>query len=167
MNRYRFLGFSAYLVATTLIVVPFFDAAMSLWPWQPDSAQWRFGAIGLASNALMLPCAGMLIALATGITLGQPRTLRWLGLLCAAAALATGLSILLFALDAMQTRADVNAAARLSFNVASATAIAKLLIGTVTLVAFARAGWRSVNERRRAPAQQGVRPPLVKAADAS
>ena len=72
MNRYRFLGFSAYLVATTLIVVPFFDAAMSLWPWQPDSAQWRFGAIGLASNALMLPCAGMLIALATGITLGQP-----------------------------------------------------------------------------------------------
>ena len=167
MNRYRFLGFSAYLVAATLIVVPFFDAAMSLWPWQPASAQWRFGAIGLASNALMLPCAGILIALATSISLGQPRASRWLGMLCAAAALATSLSILLFALDAMQTRANVAAAARLSFNVASATAIAKLLIGTITLAAFARAGWRSGNERSRTPAQPGVRPPLVRAVDAS
>lgn len=160
MNRYRFLGFAAYLVATTLIVVPFFDAAMSLWPWQPGSAQWRFGAIGLASNALMLPCAGMLIALATSITLGHLRALRLLGMVCAAAAVVTALSIMLFALDAMQTRAQVNPAARLSFNVASITAVAKLMIGTITLAAFARAGTRAAAERPSGRTEP-VRQPLA------
>ena len=161
MNRYRFLGLAAYLVATTLIVVPFFDAAMSLWPWQPGSARWRFGAVGLGSNALMVPCAGVLIALATSITLGHLRAARLLGIVCALGAFFTTLAILLFALDAMQTRADVNPAALLSFNVASLTAVVKLMLGTATLAAFARAGIRSSNERRVATAQPSVRQPLA------
>ncbi len=161
MNRYRFLGVAAYLVATTLIVVPFFDAVMSLWPWQPGSAQWRFGAVGLGSNALMVPCGGMLIAMATSITLGHLRATRVLGFVSAVGAFVTALSILLFALDAMQTRADVNPAAMLSFNVASLTAVAKLLLGAVTLAAFARAGLRSSNERRTAAAQPAMRQPLA------
>ncbi|HEY0304024.1 MAG TPA: hypothetical protein VGC44_03580 [Longimicrobiales bacterium] len=161
MNRYRFLGFSAYLVAATLVVIPFFDALMSAWPWAPSSAQWRFGAIGLASNALLLPCAGLLIALAAGIALGQYRALHLFGLICAAGALITGLSLLLFAIDAMQTRVNVDPAAVLSYNVASFTAVGKLLIGMITLAAFARAALRSSNDRRNAHIPAPVRPPLA------
>lgn len=161
MNRYRFLGLSAYLVSATLIVVPFFDAAMSLWPWLPSSAQWRFGALGLASNALMLPCAGLLIALAAGIALGQYRGLRLLAMVCGMGAVVAGLSIVLFSLDAVQTGANVDPAARLSYQVASITAIAKLLIATVTLSAFARAAHRSSNDRRNAHIPVPARPPLA------
>jgi hypothetical protein len=109
----------------------------------------------------MLPCAGLLIALAAGIALGQYRALRLFGLICASGALVTGLSLLLFALDAMQTRANVDPAAVLSYNVASFTAVAKLLLGMITLTAFARAALRSSNDRRNAHIPAPVRPPLA------
>jgi hypothetical protein len=153
MNRYRFLAWPAYLVAGMLIVIPFFDAAMSLWPWRPSAAQWRFGALGLTSNAFMIPAAGALIVLVTALQLGHWRTLRVLGVVSAIGAVVTGLSIGLFALDAMQTRVNVAETARLSFTVASLTAAAKLVLATLTLAGLAVAGLRTPRERRAAAAQ--------------
>ena len=67
MNNYRSLAPGAYVVAFLLFFIPFFDASLSLAPWNLASSQWRFGAFGLLSNALMLPAAGTLIAVATAI----------------------------------------------------------------------------------------------------
>ena len=100
MNRYRYLALPAYLAAAALILIPFTDAALSLYPWRPGVAQWRFGAVGLMSNAFMIPTAGLLIMLTTALVLGHWRTLRVLGLVCGVAALFTGMSIGLFGLDA-------------------------------------------------------------------
>jgi hypothetical protein len=148
MNRYRYLAFPAYVVALSLIIIPFFDAAASLWPWRLGVAQWRFGAIGLASNAFLIPGAGLLVLLVTALTFEHRTALRVFGVVCAIAAVLAGVSVLLFGLDAMQTRADVTSAARLSFHVASLTAVVKLLVATAALVGFALAGLRSERERR-------------------
>ncbi|HET9440315.1 MAG TPA: hypothetical protein VFO52_09095 [Longimicrobiales bacterium] len=160
MSRYRYLALPAYFVAAALVLIPLVDAALSLWPWRPGAAQWRFGAIGLASNALMIPAAGLLIMLATSLTLGHWRTLRVFGAVCALAALCTFVSIFLFGLDAIQTRVNVNPNAHLSFTVASFTAAAKLLLATITLIGCAIAGLRTKAERVR-PTPKGSQTPLV------
>ena len=76
MNNYRQLAPGAYLVAFLLFFIPFFDASLSLAPWHLGSSQWRFGAFGLLSNALMLPAAGSLIAITTAIVAGHVRVVR-------------------------------------------------------------------------------------------
>ena len=154
MNRYRLLALPAYLVAFPLIVIPATDATLTLWPWRVGVAQWRFGALGLFSNAFMIPCAGLLVAFVTALTLGHWRTLRVLGAACALLAVFTGLSILLFGLDAIQSSANVQDAARLSFKVASITAAAKMALATATFAAFAMTGLRSPREQRSVHASQ-------------
>lgn len=150
MNRYRYLSLPAYLVATALIVIPFADTALSLYPWRVDAAQWRFGAVGLMSNAFMVPCVGLLILFVTALLQGHGRTLRFFGFACATLAVITALSVGLFALDAVQASGNVQDAAKLSYKVASVTAVFKLLLATATLSAFAIAGLRTPRERERA-----------------
>lgn len=129
----------AYLVAFLLIAIPMFDASMSVAPWVPGDPQWRFGAIGLISNALMIPAAGMLIAVVAAMTFGHLTFLRVLRILCWIGSLGIMLAVILFALDALQTRNAIRPQMQLSYNVASLTAAFKLLLGAATFLLFARA----------------------------
>jgi hypothetical protein len=160
MDQYRRLAVPAYIVACMLMFIPLFDATMQLWPLRPDSTQWRFGALGLMSNAFLIPAVGLLIVLVTGRTFGHVRLLRVTGWLCAAAAVVATILLLLFALDAVETRTAVTAAGRLSFVVASFTAAGKMLLAIVTLVLMARAGLRTHRARsnRGAPERGSVLP---------
>jgi hypothetical protein len=157
MDQYRFLAGPAYLVAFTLVAVPLFDALTQLGGLNPGSSQWRFGAIGLMSNAFLIPAAGLLIALAAAKMLGHGRFLRVFGALCGLGSALAVVVLLLFALDAVQTRANVQPAARFAFLVASLTAAAKLILAIGTLAAMARAGLRTPllkpggKSRERAP----------------
>jgi hypothetical protein len=153
MNNYRQLAPGAYLVAFLLFFIPFFDAALTLAPWQLASSQWRFGAFGLLSNALMLPAAGALVAIATGIAAGQPRALKVFsvaGWLAVAILLA---STVLFALDATQSRRLIRPEMALSYYVASGTALGKLLLGMLAFLFLARGSRleRSSREANTAP----------------
>ena len=129
----------AYLVAFLLIAIPLFDASMSVAPWTLGSAQWRFGAVGLLSNALMIPAAGALIAVATAVTQDHVRTQRVFRVLCWMGCALVALSIVLFALDALQTRAAIRPEMQLSYQVASITAAFKLILGAIAFGFFARA----------------------------
>ena len=141
----------AYLVALLLIFIPLFDASMSVAPWSLGNAQWRFGAVGLLSNALMLPALGALIAVTTAVTLDHEWTIRTLRVWSWIACVVIVLSIVLFALDAIQTRAAISPEMALSYRVASVTAAFKLLLGAVAFALFGRAC-------RPAPMPAPVRP---------
>jgi hypothetical protein len=150
MNRYKYLALPTYLVAFALVVIPFFDASMQIGSFNPGNEQWRFGALGLMSNAFMVPAIGLLIALVVALLLGHWRFLRVLGSVCGLGAVVLLALFLLFALDAIQTRGNVQPAARFSFVVASFTAAGKLLLAMVTLAAIARTGLKTaVAERPR------------------
>lgn len=129
----------AYLVAFLLIAIPLFDASMSVAPWALGSAQWRFGAVGLLSNALMIPAAGALIAVATAVTQDHVRAQRVFRVLCWMGCVLVAISIVIFALDALQTRVAIRPEMQLSYRVASATAAFKLILGAVAFAFFARA----------------------------
>jgi len=137
MNRYRVLALPAYIVGISLIVIPLFDAAAQLWPFSMGSTAWRFGAIGLLSNAFIVPSAGLLVLLGTALALEQKKMLRVLGWVSGICAVLIPPVIVLFALDAVQTRVGIRPDLELSFLVASLTAVGKLILAMVTLFAFA------------------------------
>ncbi len=155
-NATRPLAAAAYFVAFLLIVIPVFDALMSVAPFHPGTAQWRFAAVGLLSNALMIPSVGMLFAVVTAVTLdhvGAKRAIRvfsWIMVPVLAAAIG------FFALDSMQTRAAVRPEMQLSFLVASITAVCKLLLGIGAIVLFARASRTSSRQVDRMTAASNL-----------
>jgi hypothetical protein len=159
----RQLAPCAYVVAFTLIAIPLFDAAMSVAPFHLGTAQWRFGAVGLFSNALMLTAVGYFLAVATALIQGHAglqRVLRILGWTIGAGILC---SIVLFGLDALQTRAAVAPRMRLSFVVASVTAVGKLLLGALTFALLARACRPSRRAKGKEAVDSAAGPLIVRA----
>ena len=154
MTDQRRLAVPSYLVAAMLIAIPAFDATMSVSPPHFGDPHWRYGAFGLLSNALMIPAAGVLVILVTAWTLEHRVTLRVVGVASWVIAVVALLGLVLFALDALQTRAAVVPAMALSFRVATITAAVKMIIGAIAFIAFGRAGWhggkplRGSNARR-------------------
>ena len=142
----RQLSAPAYFVAFLLVVIPLFDALMSVAPFHPRAAQWRFAVVGLLSNALMIPSVGLLFAVVTAVTLDHAAAKKAIRIFSWIAVVVLGAAIGFFALDSMQTRAAVRPDLQLSFLVASVTAICKLLLGIVAFVLFARAS-RAVSRR--------------------
>ena len=138
MNNYRQLAPGAYLVAFLLFFIPFFDAILGLAPYNLGSSQWRFGAFGLLSNALMLPATGALIAVTTAVVFGHVRTQRVFSVLSWLAVVTILVSTVLFGLDAIQSRRLIRPDMQLSYFVATATAVGKLVFGAVAFLFFAR-----------------------------
>jgi hypothetical protein len=149
MTSSRQLAAAAYLVAFTLVAIPLFDAAMATAPFHASSAQWRFATIGLVSNSLLVPTMGLLIAVVTAVTQQQTRSRTLLAIASWLAALAMVALLVLFALDAIQTRSLVREEMRLSFVVASATAACKIALCALTLAMFGLAARRSRSRIRR------------------
>jgi len=159
MSTSRQLAPCAYFVAFMLVAIPVFDASMSLVPFHLGTAQWRFAAVGLFSNALMIPASGVLIAVATAVTSGQVRVQRVFAVVCWIVAAVLVAALAAFSLDALQTRSAVQPTMYLSFAVASATAAAKLALGAVAFVLFARACRLPRRSRSNASVPQ---PPLLR-----
>ena len=163
MNPYRQLASAAYVVAAVLIAYPLVDSAVSVMPWHVGSAQWRFGAVGLLSNTLMIVALGAFIAVGTAVSLKQDRTRRLLGFVswtCAGLLFVTSAA---FALDALQSRGGIRSDMLISYQLASMTAEIKLLVGVVSFVLFAR-GCRGQAPKRR---ESAALPPLISARQAN
>ena len=138
MSNFRQLSAAAYLVAAVLVVFPLFDSGLSLSPWNVGSAQWRFGAIGMLSNTLMIVALGAFIAVATAVSLNQERARRVLGLASWLLAVLLLIGIAAFALDAVQARPQIRADMMFSYQLASLTAEVKLLLGALSFALFGR-----------------------------
>lgn len=142
MTDSRQIAVPAYLVSFALIVMPLADVMTTLFPWRLMDSRWRFGAVGLISNALLLPIAGLLIAYIVATVLNHWTLRRVLGALALVGAAIAVVALGLFALDALQTRAAVRPEMRLSFMVASLAAATKTLVAGVTFIAIGLAALR-------------------------
>lgn len=158
MLNSRFLAWPAYLVSVAMMLIPLADAWTTLYPWNPGDARWRFGAVGLVSNALMIPLAGLLVAFTMAWLREQRIVMRVISILGFLGVLLCAIALGSFALDALQTRSQVRPEMRLSFNVASVTAAIKMLLSGATLAAFGLAGWGAsrVSPRKSSGAEGGL-----------
>ncbi len=151
--RVERLPLPAYLVASLLIVFPVFDSVAQLWPLNPSNLQWRFGALGLASQALMTPLLGLLLLSVVARLAGHSRGQFLIGLLSLGFALACLGTGGLFGLDAPEVRELIPAEAQPAFQVSAAVALAKYLLVAVIAGVFGRAGVREARRQEigRAP----------------
>jgi len=159
MLQSKQLAWPAYLVAIAMMLIPMADAWTTLFPWNFGEARWRFGAVGLVSNALMIPLAGLLIAFVVAWAREQRVLLRVIGILGFIGATWCVLALVSFALDALQTRSQVRPEMRLSFNVATVTAAIKTLLAGATFLAFGFSGWKAskgVGSRKSSGAAGGL-----------
>jgi hypothetical protein len=143
MPNSRYLAWPAYLVAIAMIAIPFADSWTTLFPWNIGDARWRFGAVGLISNALMIPLAGLLVALTVAWMRSQRLVMRTIGVVGFLGALLCVLGLGSFALDSLQTRSQVRPELQTSFTVASITAAIKTLLAGATFLAFGLSGWKA------------------------
>jgi hypothetical protein len=139
MNNYRQLAPAAYISAAALVIFPLYDSSTSLIPWTVANAQWRFGAIGVLSNTLMIVCLGALIAVGAAILSNQPRARRLLGATSWVLAVVLLFAIAAFAMDAVQARRLIRADLLGAYQTASITAEVKLLVGVLTFAMLGRA----------------------------
>lgn len=138
----RQLAWPAYLVAIALMAIPLVDAWTTLYPWSPGDARWRFGAVGLVSNALLIPMAGLLVAMLIAWFLEQRVMLRTIGVFGFFASAVCLVALAFFGLDAVQTRASVRLEMQTSFHVASITAAVKMALAGATFFACGLSAWR-------------------------
>jgi hypothetical protein len=131
---------AAYVVGAALILIPMWDAGTSVLPLRLAESRWRYGTIGLLSNSLLIPMAGVAIVFAVALAMGDRRTLRALGAIAGLSCLLTVVAIATFALDAIQSQSGIRADVRVPALVATTTATVKLLIGAVAFGFFALAG---------------------------
>lgn len=140
----RQLAIPSYIVAASFVVLPIFDEVMRLLPTaNMHDPRWRFGGIGLLSNMLVLPIAGLMIAFAVAAVFEHGVFQRVLATFSLLAALVIVVLMLMFALDAVQVRSMMKPEAFASWSVATVTAIGKFLIAAVALAGFAIAGFRA------------------------
>jgi hypothetical protein len=142
MSQSRHLAAPTYLVAFALTVIPLADEIMKLLPVRAADPRWRFGVFGVVSNALVLFVTGLLVAFVATTVFEHTRFRRILGIFTGVVALIIAGGWIVFVLDAIQVRNDVNPAASLAFKVAIVTASLKSLLAVVTLVALTVASFR-------------------------
>jgi hypothetical protein len=124
----RRLLHASYAVAAAFIVLPVVQTFMSILPLRMGDAQWRYGSVGMMSNALMMPTAGVVMAALAAHSLGHRAVQRALGIACAILGIACVLAVGAFGLDALQAQGTVRSEMRLSFAVATTAGIVRLLL---------------------------------------
>jgi hypothetical protein len=156
------LSLPAYLVASLLILFPVLDTTAQLFPLDTASLQGRYGALGLASQALMTPLLGLLLLSVTARMAGHARMLWLLGLLSfGAALLCLGLAGL-FCLDWLDMRELVPAEAQSAFRVSFSVALAKYLVVGLIAALLGRAAMKEAGAlRKRAGPASGERAEMV------
>lgn len=136
---YNRLAACLYLLAFILVVLPIVDAAVSITPFHVRNVQWRFGAVGMFTNTLITPGVGFMLAVVTAALLQHVRTQRVLAVLAWIGVVVLLGLLVVFGLDALQTRAMVRPEMVRPFVLASTVAACKLVLWTIAFAVFARA----------------------------
>ncbi len=166
MKTHHDLAWPFYLAALVIVVFPFVELVLTVWPPSPGVVSWRYGTVGLLARAIMTPLVGLVIIQATATLLGHARVQRAVTVLGLAGAVVLLLTAALFALDLVQFRGQVRDAAKRAFDVSGLVVLLKLLAGALVLAAFGVVGLRSA---RRAAASEARHhrepPPLIASAE--
>jgi hypothetical protein len=131
---------AVYPIAALLAVTPLFDLLTTVWPLQPESLMWRYGALGTVPNFLLTTLLAAVLASAAAAELRHLGTLRALSVLYLLAAVVQLAAVVLFALDVVQFRSQVTAEAVPNYMRTAGLAGAKYLIGVVMFAWLALAG---------------------------
>lgn len=142
-----------YAVAALLVLISLLDFAGAIWPFLPGDAGWRYGAIGLLSGFLVTPLVGVVLAALVAVEQRHFALLKFLGIMTLAIGALLLVSIVAFALDAIQVRREAaTPELRRLTELSAAKAAFKLLTGTVATIWL---GGGILRQPSRPPARVG------------
>lgn len=164
METNKPLAHAGYLLAALLVVIPFFDGTLQVWPLRMSDERWRFGSVGSLANLFLVPLLGLLIALAVATLTDARRVKRVIGAICAVLAVILAVLSVLFILDYFQVRTLIVPRMQHATAIASATAVGKNILSIITLALLSRAGFagpKAVVVRRVAAMKESSSTPLI------
>ena len=109
-----------YPLAIVLVVLPLADVMIGLIPPRFGQMQWRVGATGLVSGAMLFPLVGFVAATASAHLLGHRWTQRVLAALSVVVGLGFLVALVLFAFDVIQIRRNIPAQNQRAYDLAAA-----------------------------------------------
>lgn len=142
MEPTRPLARAGYLMAALLVILPIFDAVTRFAPAHLSDQKWRFQVGGNLSNTTLVPLIGLLIALAFTFYADDPRTRRFVGIVCTVFAVAIIAMAGMFAMDYFGVRADVPPRLQHGVALASIAAICKEILAIIVLLLLAAGSFR-------------------------
>ena len=143
MKGKRPLTFAAYTMVFFIGTAPLLEKVISVLPGRLGNTAWRYGTVGVISEALTLPLLALALGVGLALILKHRRTMRVLASLAWLGALVSAIVVPLFGLDAVQLRNALNEDVLLAFDVATATAVFKMSAAVVLSSMIAVGGWRS------------------------
>lgn len=152
MSDHKQLRRAGVVVALLFLGFTAVDYTTAVWPLEPSEIRWRYGALSGLSGSLLTPSFGILILLAVAMSAGK----RWLELTLAATlgivSLGLAAATVMFGLDVLQLRGDVQPELLSEYDVTAIRSAVKLAAGSVaTLVVgfFALSAWRATPKPAR------------------
>lgn len=150
----RHLRVPGYLFFGIAMVLPVLDLLVSVYPLRLGTVVWRFGAIGLLSSAIGAPLLVLFFIFALAVFAGDRKVIVTVGVVAALIALLLVAGTGSFALDALQMKRRVQAAAQQRFMMASMQAMLKLILESISAVVLAIYAFRTLNKARVIGAQR-------------
>lgn len=145
-NTSSSLVLAGYLMALYLCVVPLAETVSGVLPIQLGSANWRFGASGLFSQALMTPMLGLFMAASIAVVF-QHRVMGWCLLVLSATTGLIGLiAIPLFVADAHELGSLIARDSQRSFLLLTFGGILKFLLAVIVGFLLAFGLWARLTE---------------------
>ena len=128
----RYLRAPGYLFFGLAMLLPVLDLMITVYPWHIGQVVWRFGAVGLLSSAVGAPLLVLFFIFALALFAGDRKVVIAVGVIAALIALLLISGAGSFALDALQMKRRVQAAAPNPLRMSSMTAVTKLVLARLT-----------------------------------
>lgn len=142
----RPLILAAYPVALLLFAATLFDEGPKVWPLHPDDRSWRYGAAGIALNAVITPLLALGIAFAAAFLARHRLVVRVLAALSLAAGIALVGAVVLFLVDYSVLATDIDPRVAPGFRVATWKTVGTMLIAIPAVFWFGVGGWRAARD---------------------
>jgi hypothetical protein len=137
-----------YLVIALMVVAPFIEVFASGWPLQIHQPAWRLSFLGAAGSATLTPLLGIFL-LFVAATIAQERgVLLLVSSFCALAATCCVIGAGMFALDALQMRAQVRTDLAVRYDIASGWALAKMGLAGLAFLVLSVSAFRGTRGAR-------------------
>ena len=150
----RHLRAPGYLFFGIAMLLPVLDLLISIYPFRIGTVVWRFGAVGLLSSAVGAPLLVLFFVFALALFAGDRKVVIAVGVLAALIALLLISGSGSFVLDALQMKRRVQAAAQERFMMASAQAMLKLVLESITAIVLALSAFRALSRAKVFAAQR-------------
>jgi hypothetical protein len=141
--------------------VPLIEIAVSAWPYRFHDPSWRIAIVTSAATVSMTILLALLITYLVGV-FAEDRPANWLvaivGALMVVFCIAGSGA---FVLDALQMRAAVQSSAESRYNLASAWALARILLAALGAAILSLNAFRNARSLRRTHDRRGVKAPAV------